>query len=84
MYGDKPVQVKEPIPDGNHPHHRQDAGQHEDEAWEPVQGSLVDLGVAGDVGQARKPESQLQEGERLAWQPAREGKPAQQHVFPSQ
>lgn len=64
---DKLLQVSQHTPDGNHPHHRQDAGQHEDEAGETVQGPLVDLGEGRDVGQASKLQRQLQDSERRAW-----------------
>lgn len=41
-------------PDGYHPQHRYDTGQHEDEAGEPLQGSLIDLSEGRDVHQAHE------------------------------
>ena len=51
------------LPDGYHSQDGKDAGEREDEAREPLQGSLVELSVGRDVGQTGELQSQLQGGE---------------------
>lgn len=57
----------QPVPDGNHSQDGDDAGEHKDKAWEPVQGSQIDLSIRRDVGQTGKLQGQLQCGESGAW-----------------
>lgn len=58
----------EKSPDGDHGQHSEGAGQREDEAREPVQRTLVDLGEGRDVGQASELQAELQGSEGGAWQ----------------
>lgn len=51
------------LPDRDHSQYCNDAGEREDEAREPVQGSLIDLSEGGDVRQAGKLQSYLHVGE---------------------
>lgn len=54
-------------PDGDHGEHGEGAGQREDQAREPGQRVLVDLGEGRDVGQAGELQAELQGREGGAW-----------------
>lgn len=54
-------------PDGDHGQYSEGAGQREDQAGEPVQWTLVDLGESRDVGQAGELQGEMQGRKGGAW-----------------